>query len=66
MTTLLIGEHDNATLKETTARALTAARELGGEVHVLVAGKDCNPAATAAAKLTGVAKVLEEIGRAHV
>jgi electron transfer flavoprotein alpha subunit len=58
VTTLLIAEHDNATLKETTARALTAALELGGEVHVLIAGKDCNPAATAAAKLAGVTKVL--------
>jgi len=62
VTTLLIADHDNATLKETTARALTAALELGDEVHVLVAGKDCNPAATAAAKLTGVAKVLEANG----
>ncbi len=59
MTTLLIAEHDNASLKEPTARALTAAAQLGGEVHVLVAGKDCGPAAEAAAKLAGVAKVLK-------
>lgn len=58
MITLLIADHDNSTLKEPTARALTAALELGGEVHVLVAGKDCNPAAGAAARLAGVAKVL--------
>jgi electron transfer flavoprotein alpha subunit len=58
VTTLLIAEHDNASLKEATARALTAAKALGGDVHVLVAGKDCGPAAEAAAKLDGVAKVL--------
>ena len=58
MTTLLLAEHDNATLKEGTARALTAATALGGDVHILVAGKDCRPAAEAAAKLGGVAKVL--------
>jgi electron transfer flavoprotein alpha subunit len=59
MTTLLIADHDNATLKEPTARALTAAAELGGEVHVLVAGNDCAGAAEAASKLAGVAKVLK-------
>jgi electron transfer flavoprotein alpha subunit len=58
MTTLLIADHDNASLKDATAKALTAASALGGEVHVLVAGKDCRPAAEQAAKLTGVAKVL--------
>ncbi|MEZ5785616.1 MAG: FAD-binding protein [Xanthobacteraceae bacterium] len=58
MTTLLIAEHTTAGLKDATGKALTAARELGGEVHVLVAGKDCRPAAEAAAKLEGVAKVL--------
>jgi electron transfer flavoprotein alpha subunit len=62
VTTLLIAEHDNATLAEATARALTAAIELGGEIHVLVAGKACNPAAAAAAKLAGVTKVLEANG----
>ena len=51
MTTLLIAEHDNASLKDATNKALTAAKALGGEVHVLVAGKGCRPAAEAAAKL---------------
>jgi len=64
VTTLLIAEHDNATLKEATARALTAATALGGDVHVLVAGKDCAPAAAAAAGLAGVAKVLHADGDA--
>jgi electron transfer flavoprotein alpha subunit len=58
MTTLLIADHDNATLKDATAKALTAASALGSDVHVLVAGKDCGSAAKAAAKLDGVAKVL--------
>jgi electron transfer flavoprotein alpha subunit len=58
MTTLLIAEHDNKTLKDATNKALTAAKALGGDVHVLVAGKDCQAAADAAAKLDGVAKVL--------
>jgi electron transfer flavoprotein alpha subunit len=58
MKTLLIADHDNATLKDATAKALTAALALGGDVDVLVAGKDCAGAAAAAAKLAGVAKVL--------
>jgi electron transfer flavoprotein alpha subunit len=58
MTTLLIAEHDNKTLKDTTAKALTAAKALGGDVHVLVAGKGAQPVADAAAKFDGVAKVL--------
>ena len=58
MTTLLIAEHDNKSLKDATAKALTAAKQLGGDVHVLVAGKDCKPVADAAAKLDGVKKVL--------
>lgn len=64
MTTLLIAEHDNASIKEATARALTAALELnaGGEVDILVAGKNCAGAADAAARLAGVGKVLHADG----
>ncbi len=58
MTTLLIAEHDNATLKDATHKALTAARSLGRPVHVLVAGAGCRGVAEAAAKLEGVEKVL--------
>jgi electron transfer flavoprotein alpha subunit len=58
MATLLVAEHINTALKDATNKALTAARALAGEVHVLVAGKGCRPAAEAAAKLDGVAKVL--------
>ena len=58
MTTLLLAEHDNKSLKDSTNKALTAAKALCGDVHVLVAGKDCKAAADSAAKLAGVAKVL--------
>jgi electron transfer flavoprotein alpha subunit len=58
MPTLLVAEHDNKSLKDATAKALTAAKAIGAEVHVLIAGKDCGPAAEAAAKLGAVAKVL--------
>src|SRR6185437_9814101 len=57
MATLLIAEHDNKTLKDATNKAFTAAKAIGGDVHVLVAGKDCKLAADAAAKLDGVKKV---------
>ena len=58
MTTLLVAEHDNAALSDQTHKALTAASEMGGDVHVLVAGKGCSAVADEAAKLAGVAKVL--------
>src|SRR5437016_8952346 len=58
MTTLLLAEHDNKSLKDATAKALTAAKALGGDVHVLVAGKDARSVADGAAKLEGVGKVL--------
>ncbi|MGO8147462.1 electron transfer flavoprotein subunit alpha/FixB family protein [Rhizobium leguminosarum] len=58
MTILLLADHDNASLSDQTAKALTAAAKIGGDVHVLVAGKAAKPAADAAAKLSGVSKVL--------
>ena len=58
MTILLLADHDNASLSDQTAKALTAATKIGGDVHVLVAGKGAKPAADAAAKLAGVSKVL--------
>ncbi len=58
MPVLLIAEHDNATLKDSTNKALTAAKQIGTPVHVLVAGLSCSPAAQAAAALDGVEKVL--------
>ena len=58
MATLLVAEHDNKSLKDATNKALTAAKAIGSDVHVLVAGKDCKGVAEAAAKLEGVPKVL--------
>jgi electron transfer flavoprotein alpha subunit len=58
MTTLLIAEHDNKVLKDATNKSLTAAKALGGDVHILVAGRGARPVAEAAAKLDGVKKVL--------
>ena len=58
MPTLLLAEHDNKSLKDATNKALTVAKSLGTEVHVLVAGSGCKAVADAAAKLDGVAKVL--------
>ncbi|MGH2343023.1 electron transfer flavoprotein subunit alpha/FixB family protein [Segnochrobactraceae bacterium EtOH-i3] len=58
MSTLLVAEHDNATLSDQTAKALTAAVALGAPVEVLVAGKGCAAVADEAAKLAGVSKVL--------
>ena len=58
MTTLLVAEHDNKSLKDATNKTLTAAKAIGADVHVLVAGKGARAVAEAAAKLDGVKKVL--------
>ena len=58
MTTLLVAEHAGGALNDATAKALTAAAKLGGDVHVLVAGNGARSVAAEAAKLSGVAKVL--------
>ena len=58
MAILLIAEHDNASLSDQTAKALSAALKIGSDVHVLVAGKGAKAAADEAAKLKGVTKVL--------
>jgi len=58
MTVLVIAEHDNAELNDATRAVITAAKGLGGDIHVLVAGKDAGAVAEAASKLDGVAKVL--------
>jgi electron transfer flavoprotein alpha subunit len=57
MTVLVIADHDNSALKGAVMNTVTAASALG-DVHVLIAGKDCNAAAEQAAALTGVGKVL--------
>jgi electron transfer flavoprotein alpha subunit len=58
MTSLVIAEHDNATLKVATLNTVTAALACGGDVHVLVAGANAGAAAAAAAQIAGVSKVL--------
>jgi electron transfer flavoprotein alpha subunit len=58
MSVLVLAEHDNSELKDATLAAVTAATQLGGDVHVLVAGKGAKGVADAAAKVAGVSKVL--------
>ncbi len=58
MTVLVIAEHDNASLKAATLNTVAAARRIGGDIHLLVAGGDCAAAAQQAASLQGVGKVL--------
>ncbi len=58
MTILLIAEHDNTALSDQTNKALTAAKQIGGDIHVLVAGQGASAVADAAARLDGVSKVL--------
>jgi len=58
MNTLVLVEHDNSTVNDATLAVVTAASKLG-EVHALVAGKDCGSVAEAAAKIAGVSKVLK-------
>src|SRR3546814_9617327 len=58
MTNLVIAEHDNSAIRPGTLNTVAAAQAIGGEVHVLVAGKDCGGAAEAAARSGGFAKVL--------
>ena len=58
MTSLVIAEHDNASIKGATLNTVTAAAQCGGDVHVLVAGSNAAAAAAAAAKIAGVTKVL--------
>ncbi|MCW5655345.1 FAD-binding protein [Hydrogenophaga sp.] len=67
MTSLVIAEHDNASIKGATLNTVTAAAACGGDVHVLVAGHNAGEAAKAAAQIAGVSKVLlaDAPGLAH-
>jgi electron transfer flavoprotein alpha subunit len=58
MSSLVIAEHDNASIKGATLNTVTAAMACGGEVHVLVAGHHAGAAAAAAAQIAGVSKVI--------
>jgi len=57
MTILLVAEHADNVLKDSTHKALTAAIAMGGDIHVLVAGSQCGTVAQAASRLAGVAKI---------
>jgi electron transfer flavoprotein alpha subunit len=67
MTSLVIAEHDNVSIRPATLNTIAAAAQCGGDVHVLVAGFNAGAAAAAAAQITGVAKVIhaDEAGLAH-
>ena len=58
MTSLVIAEHDNVSLKDATHKTVTAAAAISSPVHILVAGENCAAVAEAAAKIAGVEKVL--------
>jgi electron transfer flavoprotein alpha subunit len=62
MAVLVYAKHDNAGLNDVVPKTVTAARALGGEIHLLVAGENCGPVAEAAAALEGVAKVIHVEG----
>ena len=64
MTSLVIAEHDHASIKGATLNTVTAALACGGEVHVLIAGANAGAAATAAAQIPGVTKVIHADGDA--
>jgi electron transfer flavoprotein alpha subunit len=65
MAVLILAKHDNAHLNDATGKAVTAARKMGGDIHVLVAGHDAKAVAEAAARLDGVAKVIHVEGEAY-
>lgn len=58
MSILVYAEHDNNTLKAETLKTVTAAQAIGGDIHLLVAGSNCQNVANEAAKVNGVSKVL--------
>jgi len=58
MSVLVLAEHDHQTVKKATLNTVAAAKKIGGDIHVLVAGHNAGGAAKAAAQIAGVAKVL--------
>ena len=65
MAVLILAKHDNAALNDATAKTVTAAKAMGGEIDVLVAGENAGAVAEAAAKLDGVAKVIHVEGAGY-
>ena len=62
MTSLVIAEHDNTSIRGATLNTVTAAAQCGGDVHILVAGHRAEDAAKAAAQIAGVSKVIHADG----
>jgi electron transfer flavoprotein alpha subunit len=58
MSILVFAEHDNSTLKADTLKTVAAAQAIGGDIHILVAGSNCQSIAEEAAKVNGVSKVI--------
>ena len=58
MAILIVGEHDNAAIKPALLNTVAAAQKIGGDIHILIAGHQCTPAAQAAAAIAGVKKIL--------
>ena len=58
MSILVFAEHDNSSLKSDTLKTVAAAQAIGGDIHILVAGANCQSVAEEAAKVNGVSKVL--------
>ena len=65
MASLVIAEHDNASVKGATLNTITAALQCVGDVHVLIAGANSGTAATAAGNIAGISKVLH-VDAAHL
>jgi len=59
MSILVIGEHDNTALRPSTLNVVTAAKALGSDIDVLIAGSDCQGAADEAATIAGVTRILK-------
>jgi electron transfer flavoprotein alpha subunit len=65
MAVLIVAKHDNKALNDATAKAVTAAKKMGGDIDMLVAGHDAGAVAEAAAKLDGVKKVIRVEGEGY-
>jgi electron transfer flavoprotein alpha subunit len=65
MAVLILAKHDNAALNDATAKTVTAAKAMGGDISVLVAGENCAAVAEAASRLDGVARVIHVEGEAY-
>lgn len=59
MTTLILAEHDNTRIKAATLNTITAASQIGGDIHILVVGANCNEAAAQASQISGVSKIIK-------